>query len=795
MSKKIAHIKIPLILFILFISAFALCQGNLSKYNVKFVVNLQNSFAADSVYLTGSDKILGNWDASAVLMNRQSDSVWTKVLPFNKDESIEFKVTGGSYWSQALDKDLNIYDNFRLKVEGDTTYYIDVYGWLNKMINGRPVLTVQRFLPHRPSLLLDDLWKYHAGDNPEWAKEDFNDSSWVTTDSYIRWNNPGDPVWNNVGWFRFHFYADSAIWNRTLAILIGQLGASEIYYDGRLLYSSGVIGKSKSSYVPLQNRTWKEFTIDPKYKQVLAVRYENFDYRSQQQIGISPGFAIYLRDLNSALAGTEESWRNLSINQMVFTLIPVILFFLHLLLYVFYPRQRENLFYSICLLGFGGITYFGYQKIIVTNPHLIVLLYRLNGISVPIALFFGLLTAYSINYDKMPFRAWIYFAIFILLGAANYLVPADSMISALNYIYFGLIMLDTIYIIFRKKERKGKKKTWIVAIGFFMLGVGVIYQILIDYSYVASPIASNQVFVYGMVGLIISMSIYLSYNFSYINKDLELQLSRVKELSEKTIEQERTASRLELERRLIDAENERKTKELEEARQLQLSLLPKDIPTFGNYEIAPFMKTASEVGGDYYDVLPAQDGSLTLAIGDATGHGVKAGTLVAVIKGLFQELDNFVPLKDSLERIHKTLRSMRFHNLFMGLTLLRLKKNEIIVSSAGMPPTLIYRKGKNLVEELKIKHLPLGGPDNNNFEEQTIQTSKGDIILFLTDGLPELFNKDKEMFGYQRIEKLIIDNADKPVNEIIQSLLYAADGWSNGSSQNDDITMIGIKVK
>jgi serine phosphatase RsbU (regulator of sigma subunit) len=356
------------------------------------------------------------------------------------------------------------------------------------------------------------------------------------------------------------------------------------------------------------------------------------------------------------------------------------------------------------------------------------------------------------------------------------------------------MMLDTIYIIFRKKKKRGKKKTWVVAIGFFMLGAGVIYQILIDYSYVASPIASNQVFVYGMVGLIISMSIYLSYNFSYINKDLELQLSRVKELSEKTIEQERTASRLELERRLMEAENERKSKELEEARQLQLSLLPKDIPQFENYEISPFMKTASEVGGDYYDVLPAQDGSLTLAIGDATGHGVKAGTLVAVIKGLFQELDNFVPLKDSLERIHKTLRSMRFHNLFMGLTLLRLKKNEITISSAGMPPTLIYRKEKNLVEELKIKHLPLGGPDNNNFEEQAIQTSKGDIILFLSDGLPELFNKDKEMFGYQRIKKLIADNAGKPVNEIIQSMLYAADEWSSGSSQNDDITMIAIKV-
>ena len=696
-----------LLIFFLSLPSFSFSQSNNSAVNVKFVVLLKNSFKPEEVFLSGNNNALGNWEARSVLMEKKSDSVWTKTLDFIEGEKIEFKINGGNWWTEAVDSNSNKYNNFQLITEKDTTIYINVYGWLNKMVNGLPVLTDQRFLPERTALIIDELWRYHPGDNTDWAKEDFNDSNWVITDSYLRWKNPGDPEWKNIGWFRFHFYADTAMWNKTLAMLVEQFGASEIYYNGRHLYSFGKIGNSVSTTVPVQNRIWKEFRIDPKYKQLLVVRYSNYEVENQKALGFSPGFAIYIKNLNSILTGTRHDTRDISINQMVFTLIPVILFFLHLFLYAFYPKQRENLFYAICLLGFAGITYFGYQKFISTNPDTIIWNYRLNGISVPVAIFFGLLTAYSIAYAKLPKRALIFFVIFIVMLILNLFIVI-SWVSSLNYIFFGITLIDLLYLSFRKSEKKqGQKKSWIITVGFFMLGIAVIYQVLIDYAVTAPPVQSGQVFVYGMLGLIISMSIYLSYNFSSINKDLERQLVKVKELSEKTIEQERIANKLELERRIIEVEHKRKTKELEEARELQLSLLPKNIPAFQDYEIVPFMKTATEVGGDYYDVLPVKNEKLTLAIGDATGHGVKAGTLVAVIKGLFQELDDTVPLNKALERIHFTLRSMHFHNLYMGLTLLRLDRNYITVSSAGMPPVLIYKKETGMVEELRIRHLPL----------------------------------------------------------------------------------------
>ena len=91
-------------------------------------------------------------------------------------------------------------------------------------------------------------------------------------------------------------------------------------------------------------------------------------------------------------------------------------------------------------------------------------------------------------------------------------------------------------------------------------------------------------------------------------------------------------------KRILELENERKTRELDQARKLQLSMLPKDVPTLQNLDIAVYMKTATEVGGDYYDFHISGNNILTAVLGDATGHGMNAGMMVSVSKGLFQNL-------------------------------------------------------------------------------------------------------------------------------------------------------------
>jgi serine phosphatase RsbU (regulator of sigma subunit) len=108
----------------------------------------------------------------------------------------------------------------------------------------------------------------------------------------------------------------------------------------------------------------------------------------------------------------------------------------------------------------------------------------------------------------------------------------------------------------------------------------------------------------------------------------------------------------------LEAERPRQAKELEEARQLQLSMLPKKLPQLPHLEIAAFMKTASEVGGDYYDFHLSDDSTLTIAVGDATGHGLKTGTLVSSVKSLFVSLAYHPDIPHIFERMSRVLKEM-----------------------------------------------------------------------------------------------------------------------------------------
>ncbi|MCB9249363.1 MAG: hypothetical protein H6613_12865 [Ignavibacteriales bacterium] len=123
----------------------------------------------------------------------------------------------------------------------------------------------------------------------------------------------------------------------------------------------------------------------------------------------------------------------------------------------------------------------------------------------------------------------------------------------------------------------------------------------------------------------------------------------------------------------MEAENRRKTEELEEARQLQLSMLPKELPQLPNLDIAVYMKTATEVGGDYYDFHIGLDGTLTVVVGDATGHGMKAGTMVTTTKSLFNVLAPNPNIIDTFHEMTRCLKLMQMDKLSMCMTMLKFR--------------------------------------------------------------------------------------------------------------------------
>jgi ligand-binding sensor domain-containing protein/serine phosphatase RsbU (regulator of sigma subunit) len=251
----------------------------------------------------------------------------------------------------------------------------------------------------------------------------------------------------------------------------------------------------------------------------------------------------------------------------------------------------------------------------------------------------------------------------------------------------------------------------------------------------------------------------------------------------------------EAEKRAIEIENERKTKELEEARQLQLSMLPKELPQLSNVELAAYMRTATEVGGDYYDFIVQDNGVLNIAFGDATGHGLQAGTMVTLMKGFFTSDAARLGLEEFMNHCNEMIRKIKLGRILMSFSFARIEHNKLSVTSAGMPPIYHYNSRQKTVEEIIIQGMPLGAMRKFSYKLIEKEVCSGDIILMLTDGLPEQMNTKEVMFDYPRVHQNFKEAIDESPDNIIKNLVSAADTWMDGAIQSDDITFVVIKIK
>jgi serine phosphatase RsbU (regulator of sigma subunit)/streptogramin lyase len=290
---------------------------------------------------------------------------------------------------------------------------------------------------------------------------------------------------------------------------------------------------------------------------------------------------------------------------------------------------------------------------------------------------------------------------------------------------------------------------------------------------------------YGLYGIMI-------FSFLYGIRRVEITRREQKTLVR---ESELRAKAAEAEKRALEAENERKTKELEDARQLQLSMLPAEIPKLPGYDIAVLMKTATEVGGDYYDFSVGADGTLNIALGDATGHGMQAGTIVTLMKGLFLSDSSRFDIQTFFNHCSATIKGIKLGRLFMAFNLVRLKGKYVSFSSAGMPPAYLYRSRTGTAEEIFLKGMPLGAMRNFPYGLHELAMEENDALLFLTDGLPEQKNAAGDMFDYARLQGEFAASAIGDPHAIIARLMQTGEAWMNGAPQEDDITLLAIKRK
>jgi phosphoserine phosphatase RsbU/P len=233
--------------------------------------------------------------------------------------------------------------------------------------------------------------------------------------------------------------------------------------------------------------------------------------------------------------------------------------------------------------------------------------------------------------------------------------------------------------------------------------------------------------------------------------------------------------------------------ELEVARSLQRDLLPQQAPALPGYRVAHSYRTANEIGGDYYDFLPLADGRLALAVGDASGHGISAGLLMAIANATLKtalDLDPSPPaVLGLLNRVlFRTGGNRAFMTFFYGV--LDLATGELEYSGAGHPYPLLRRR-RGTVEELGEGSMPLGIKSDGTYVRRRTTIEPGDLLVLYSDGIPEAAGgADGDAFGFERLRGLLAQ-ADSP-QAIHDRILAAVDRHLGDQPINDDLTLVVI---
>jgi serine phosphatase RsbU (regulator of sigma subunit) len=254
-------------------------------------------------------------------------------------------------------------------------------------------------------------------------------------------------------------------------------------------------------------------------------------------------------------------------------------------------------------------------------------------------------------------------------------------------------------------------------------------------------------------------------------------------------------------------EKKRLEEELRIARSIQMSLLPQGQIAMPGVSVSALCVPAREVGGDYYDFFPLGDDRLAILIADVSGKGTSAALYMAELKGLMLSLSQTCPSPRQLmltanQIISNHLDSRSFITMAYGVV--DLAARTMVYARAGHTP-LIHRReasdGDPSVEILTPDGLVLGLrlDRGETFErlltEVTVPLHRGDVLLLFTDGISEAMDAESNLFGEDRLARLVGEHGHLPTDELRERILREIDAFVAGAPQHDDMTMILMKFE
>jgi len=251
-------------------------------------------------------------------------------------------------------------------------------------------------------------------------------------------------------------------------------------------------------------------------------------------------------------------------------------------------------------------------------------------------------------------------------------------------------------------------------------------------------------------------------------------------------------------------EQEKMQKEMEVAKEIQQSLLPRHKPQVSGYDIAPLYQAAAEVGGDYYDFVEVDEDTIGVVVADVSGKGVPGSLVMTMIRtALRMEARGNKHASDVMSKMNTFVTDDMKKGMFVTMFYVILdSKNRIIsYASAGHNPMILYRHETRETFFLNPKGFPVGIslPDEDLFRKsislEKIKLKKDDMLLIYTDGVTEAMNERREQYGEARLLSMIREHGHMHPEDFIAALDRDIKKFTGDYPQNDDITVVAVKEK
>lgn len=229
-----------------------------------------------------------------------------------------------------------------------------------------------------------------------------------------------------------------------------------------------------------------------------------------------------------------------------------------------------------------------------------------------------------------------------------------------------------------------------------------------------------------------------------------------------------------------------------EARAIQMSLLPKHPPVFGDFDFWGATVPAEEVGGDLYDFIPVSRRSLGIAIADASGHGLPAALQARdAIIGLRMGVAESLRITATLEKLNRVVGASALASKFISLFYAELERNGTLVyCNAGHTPPLIWN-GTSF-DELTRGGMVLGPNPEATYERHYTTIVPGSVFLAYTDGITEAENAGGEAFGVERLKAIVSRPAWRSARDLVEAVFDAVRAFTGQDSRDDDQTVMAI---